>query len=310
MVKLDYNFEQALVSFMKSKKLEDKTKNKYLHFYHKFVNLYPELNLKNVDTFLEHNPSSPARSMIKNLLSSVLRWDFDDEIKRSVILIDIPKITAKKEAPIPKFMLKSDIDKLDFKINLHESKDTERLKIMILTQFYAGLRINELINLSFDNLKGLPNHDPEKDKENEKDKEKPKPIKRDFTKEWQKILISSESAKFGKQRTGYIPTNVYLRIMEWLKVHVKKSKKPFNTNEPIWDIKKSRYSFLFRKVTKEILNESYNTHSLRHGRGTDLVVKQKKGLEFAKKYLGHKDIKSTQIYTHISDEDIEKELEN
>ncbi len=305
MVKIDYNFQQALVSFLNSKHLEEITINKYLHFYHKFVNLYPELNQKNVDTFLEHNSNSPARSMMKNLLRCVARWEFDDEIKRAVMLIDIPDITAKKETPTPKFMLKSDIDKLDFKINLHEDRDTERLKVMIQTQFYAGLRIEELINLSLDNLSGIPNHNPEDYKD--------KPLiypKRDLTKQWQSILISSDSAKFGKQRMGYIPTDIYLRIMEWFKLRVAKSNKAIESNKSIWDIKSSRYSSLFRKVTKEILGESYNTHSLRHGRGTDLVVKQKKGLEFAKKYLGHKDIKSTQIYTHISDEDIEKELEN
>ncbi len=288
MVKIDYTFEEAFKSYLNTKELDDKTLDKYLFLYHKLINFYPEFNQKNIDLFLQNNNNSPARAMIKNLKSSILRWEFPDEIKRQISIIDVPNITGKGEKKIPRFIKKSDIDRLEIGIKTNDSYRDENLKLMILVQFYAGLRVNELINLSFNDL----------DFENRKKDN-----------QFQTIKVSSESAKFGKERQAHIPTDVYIRLIS-LHNHKKREGKGYLDSNPLWCIKITRYKSLLGKWTKKILGESYNTHSLRHGRGYNLTVDEGKSIEFVKKYLGHADIKSTQIYTHMGDEDIEKELEH
>ena len=73
---------------------------------------------------------------------------------------------------------------------------------MILTQFYAGLRVNELINLTFEDLK-RPDYKPNDN--------------------FQVIKISYKSAKYGKERVSYIPTFVYKRIIEWISQNILKN---------------------------------------------------------------------------------------
>jgi len=162
---------------------------------------------------------------------------------------------------------------------------------MILTQFYGGLRINEMINLSFNSLQ-FQNRKPDDN--------------------FQSIKIGFKFAKFGKERIAYIPTEIYNRILSWNKKDIERNwqNKPKLNDKPLWSLKTSRYKVLLAKWSLEILGEAYNSHSLRHGRGHDLTVNEKKSIEFVKNYLGHSSIQSTQIYTHMGNEDVKKELEN
>ena len=287
MAKIDHTFQEALSSYLSTKNLDDKTTGKYMFYFHKLINLYPDLNQKNIDLFLTYNSNPPARAMIKNLKSAIIRWDFPKEVKEEVSILDIPKVTGKGTKKIPKFMKKSDLDKLEVGIKTNDGYRDETLKLMILTQFYAGLRVNELINLTFDDL----------DYEH-----------RVRENRFQTIKISSDSAKFGKERQAHIPTELYKRLIV-LHNENNRRRKNYNSQTKLWIIGLSRYKALLRSWSMKILDEPYNTHSLRHGRGYDLTIQEGKSIEFVKKYLGHADIKSTQIYTHLGDEDVTRELE-
>jgi len=282
MVKISSEFQIAFESYINVKGLDEKTKKEYLFNYHKFINLYPDLNQKN-------NSHPPARAMVKNLLSSIKRWEFPAEIKQEIAVIDIPKRTAREGKKQPKFIKKSDIDMLDKDIDSGKWFDDERLKLMILVQFYGALRINELINLKYEDF--------------------------NFTafnreKKFQIVKVSSESAKFGKEGKTYIPTEVFIRLVNWLKTGIgyNKIKGLKGTNIPLWNIRASRYKKLLAKWTLKILGEAYNSHSLRHGRGHNLITEEGQSIEITQRYLRHADIKSTQIYTHIGDSDMDKAL--
>lgn len=283
-MQISSNFEQAFTSYLNTKDLDSKTINSYTQTFHKFINLYPELNQRSIDLFLKNNTSSPARAMIKNLKSSLLRWDLPQDVKNEIGSIDIPNLTGKKDRKIPKFLQKSDLNRLELGIT------DERIKLMVLVQFYAGLRLSELIGLSYESF-----NKEEYDKHTND--------------EFQSIKISSESAKFGKERISYLPTYVYIRVLKWIKEEISKKSVKFEKTKPIWNLKKSRYSKLLSEWTKKILGESYNPHSLRHGRGTDLILNEKKSIDIVKGYLGHADIGSTQVYAHISDKNIKDSLE-
>ena len=57
-------------------------------------------------------------------------------------------------------------------------------------------------------------------------------------------------------------------------------------------------------IDKANINKDITTHSLRHTFASDLL-RECKNIRIVQKALGHSDISSTQIYTHIVDEELE-----
>lgn len=288
MVVLNKEVEQALVSYLDAKGLDEKSKKKYMEFYKKLANVHGELTQRSIDEFLRYNPHPPAISMIKHLITAIKRWDFPQEIKVKTLDLDIPKVRVRKKIDT-KFLIYEDLEKL---INGIKGDDilTERTRCAILVQWWGALREEELLGIKLQDLE-VDKFDP--------------------TKSFQKIKIRSESAKFGSGRYAYIPTDVYKRVIAYLK---KRASENLNFADRlnkgvinIWWMGKSRYSYLLAKYTKEVLGIAYNTHALRHGRGTDLVKKDVP-IEKVRKIMGHKSISSTQVYIHLADKDIEDAL--
>ena len=287
MIFLNQEVEKALVSFLDANNLDEKTKSKYLEFYHKFSNVHGELNQKTLDEFLKYNNNSPARAMLRHLINAIGRWDFPQEILGLVVKMDIPKRTGRREKKDP---LHLDFKELEYLIE-HMTGDSiidERNRLAILTQWWGGIRVAELLGINYKDLE-IENYDKDK--------------------EFQKIKLRSESTKFGKEGYCYIPTDVYFRITKHLerRFQIGSFARKLDSGGNIWGFNKSAYDKLVRTKTKAILGRAYNTHSLRHGRGTDLILKGVP-IEKVKVILRHKDISSTQIYVHLSDSDIESSL--
>lgn len=285
---LNQEVDEALSSYLNAKNLNHKTISKYMEFYRKFANRYGELNQQNLDEFLKYNDYSSARAMAKHLLRAISRWDFPQEMKGLVFKLDIPKRTGKKKEKTPLHMNFKELEYLIENMK-GDSITTKRNKLAFQTQWWAGLRISELLGITIDDL-----------------------LTERFGKEknFQQIKISSETAKYGKEGVGYIPTELYVKIVDYIKERIKISQNfanSLNQGENIWGYKKSAYSKALNKNTRRILGRSYNTHSLRHGRATDLIKKDVE-IEKVKEILRHKDISTTQKYVHLDKEEIEESL--
>jgi len=284
---LNLDIEKALLSYLDVKDLDQKSKDKYLEFYHKFANVQEELNQENLDVFLKHNNNPPARAMISHLLKAISRWNFPQEVSAFVSKLDVPKKTGRKEKKNPLVLNHKELEYLMEHMK-GDSIIDERNRLAILTQWWGGMRITELVNIS---LKDLEIENYNKDKK------------------FQKIKIRSESAKFGKEGYCWIPSDVYFRITKYIerRFQINHFAQRLDSGKNIWGFSNSAYDKLVRSKTKAILGRAYNTHSLRHGRGTDLI---KKGvpIEKVKEILRHKDISSTQIYVHLAGSDIESSL--
>lgn len=285
---LNLKVETALRSYLNTKGLDKTTMNKYYEFFKKFSNVHVELNQQTLDEFLKYNNFPSARAMVRHLISAIVRWDFPQEMKDITYRLDIPKISGQRRKKQPAVMALKELEYLIERMK-GDSFIDERNRLTILTQWWGGLRISEVLNISYDDL--------EVNKYNGK-------------KEFNRIKIKYQTAKKGSERYCWVPTFVYKRIINYLKERTQISQNfrdKLQSKENIWGMGKSTYNKLINRNTLQILGRSYNTHSLRHGRATDLI---KKGvpIEKVQRIMGHKDISSTQVYVHLSNEDIEDSL--
>ena len=62
-----------------------------------------------------------------------------------------------------------------------------------------------------------------------------------------------------------------------------------------------------RKAKKAGIDKDIHPHTLRHSFATDLY-RESKNLRLVQKALGHSSISATEVYTHIIDEELEKEM--
>ena len=288
MIFLNSKFREALLSYLNAKELDDKTKEKYLWFFDKFANVHGELTQENIDKFLKYNKnSSPVRAMFKHLIKAIGRWDFPLETKDYIIRLDIPKVTGKKKKQAPLYMSFKELEYLSNKLP-RESLIDIRNNLSIKTQWWGGLRISELLGITIDDLQ-QDNYNKEKD--------------------FQRMRIRPETAKFKKEGYCYIPTKLYYEVVQFIRHRSKigNFSKKLNQGDNIWGFNKSAYSKMLRKFTLKYLGRGFNSHSLRHGRGTDLA-KKNVPIEKIKEILRHEDISSTQLYVHLANKDIEDSL--
>jgi len=287
MIFLNLDVEKALLSYLGAMALDEKTKKKYLEFYHKFANVHGKLNQQTLDEFIKHNQYPSARAMAKHLIKSIGRWNFPEEIKVGVIGLDVPKQTGKKNKKQQLHLSQKELEYLIEHIK-GNSIINERNRLAILTQWWGAFRISELLGISFKDLE-VKNYNKDK--------------------KFQKIKVRVEVAKFKKERYAYIPTSVYQRIIKYLKERVKIGNfaQKLDLGGNIWGFSNSAYDKLVREKTKTILGRGYNTHSLRHGRANNLI---RKGvpIDKVKEIMGHENISSTQVYIHPSQEEIENSL--
>jgi len=67
---------------------------------------------------------------------------------------------------------------------------------------------------------------------------------------------------------------------------------------------------VYRYTEKAGIKKNVSPHTLRHTFATDLYKESKHNIRLVQKALGHSDLSTTQIYTHLEDGDLEDALKN
>ena len=183
------------------------------------------------------------------------------------------KIIPRPRRPksLPKVMSKGEVIQLFAQI-----KNSKHL-VMLYLAYGSGLRSGEIINLKIHDL--------------------------DF--ENQRIWV--RSGKGNKDRLVPMPQSIVAMIRTYLLEH-KPSYWLFEGQKPSQPYSASSLSLVYRRArTKTSLAKHYTLHSLRHSFATHLMDSGT-DLRLIKELLGHKDIKTTLIYTHITDKTIRRVL--
>jgi len=181
---------------------------------------------------------------------------------------DFSKIKMpKKEKRLPEVLNKEEVK------NLIDSSDNMKSRLIISLLYSSGIRVSELVNLKLDDL-------------NLGDKTG-----------WVR------KGKGNKDRLFTLSENLSNELKEYIDTRCSGNKYVFSKDNPLTTrniqkiIKGTRFrAKINKKVTPHTLRHSFATHLLENG--TDIRIIQS--------MLGHSSLSTTQVYTHVSSEQIKK----
>ncbi len=184
--------------------------------------------------------------------------------------------TPKSEKYLPEYLTIEEVDALINSFDI--SKDDElRDKAIIETMYSSGLRVSELINLK---IKDINTQEKIIKVLGKGYKQREVPIRNEalyfidlYLKNVRKKIISNDKTTLFVNKKGHKLTRQY--IFEMIRKHA--------------------------KIIN--LNKTISPHTLRHSFATHLLSKGA-DLKTVKEMLGHENIETTQIYTHVAEEKI------
>lgn len=255
-------------------------------------------DLSKVDKYIKKNFKTLSKNDIQAYIQYISKEENSSSVSRNIStlksfykFLEINKYcknnpiftitNPKKRQKLPKVLSEEEVNKL-LDINLNADYDY-RNKAMLELMYSSGLRVSELINLNVNDID----------------------------------LMNSTVRIFGKgSKERIVPLNNY--ASEALKNYI------LYHRATLFKHGENNYLFLnnhgnkmtrqgFFKILKKIALENniktdFSPHTLRHSFATHLL-KYGADLRSIQELLGHSDISTTQIYTHITSERLQKNYE-
>lgn len=282
------NFQNKINDFLDylnfEKKYSPNTVASYKKDLDKYYNFFKTKSLNSInnkdieDYIISLNKKLLSKSVSRNISSLKTFYKFliiDGAVKSSPMDgITVPKIPKT----LPKVLSEEEVNKL-LTINLETPYDY-RNKAMLELMYSSGLRVSELINLAVNDV--------------------------DLKDEIVKVY-----GKGSKERIipigQYASEAVNIYLNDYRNSLVKKKVSNYLFLSSRGD-KMSRQAFF--KIIKNLaktknIKTDFSPHTLRHSFATHLL-KHGADLRSIQELLGHSDISSTQIYTHISNEKLKE----
>ena len=240
---------------------------------------FTKLTKADIQKYIQNLSKNESSNTISRTISSLKSFYKFLEINKYTNTNPLTTIISPKTArKLPKVLSEEEVNKL-LDINLNNDFDY-RNKAMLELMYSSGLRVSELINLTVNDVD----------------------------------LKNSLVRIFGKgSKERIVPLNDYATeaLNNYILYHRPK----------LFKQKESNYLFLnnhgnqmtrqgffktLKKITKEKgIKSELSPHTLRHSFATHLL-KYGADLRSIQELLGHSDISTTQIYTHITNEMLEK----
>lgn len=207
------------------------------------------------------------------------------------LFIDKPKFVAK----LPKFLSEDEFKKLAIFIQSSRGDDAIRLKAMILSMYCTGLRVSELVSLKLNQL--------DIDLETVK-----------FRNDQVKIIGKGNKERIVLlSKTTMNALEDYIQTRKSLVTHLRKNDKDFlfPSRSSLGHMTRQNYAILLKKVALEarLDPQKISPHVLRHSFATKLLDSGA-DLRVVQELLGHSDISTTQIYTHVDQKRLKDTIQN
>ena len=211
-----------------------------------------------------------ALNLSENIIHSrmnAIKFYFEQILHRDKMFFkDIPR--PKKKSYLPKVFDKKDI------VKIFNAIDNPKHLLMLKLCYGMGLRVSEIVNLKITDIDS------------------------------KRMLAHIEAAKGKKDRYVKLPTSILDNLRSYFKAY-----------RPDIFLFEGQYGgqYAIRSVQavfqnamqKAKVNKTVGIHGLRHSYATHLL-ESGTDMIFIQKLLGHKDIKTTEIYAKVSNRQIEK----
>lgn len=192
---------------------------------------------------------------LKFFYENVLNEKFDEKLP-----------LAKKDLKLPVVLSREEISKMI------EVTNNIKHKLVLMFLYYAGLRLDEVRNLKWQDI--------------------------DFDRE----IIHIQTAKGEKERVVFL----HPKLKEMLKIYgINKQGLVFISQRGRKYNKRTIQEIVRKTAKKAGIKKRVTPHTLRHSFATHLL-EGGADIRYIQQLLGHKSLKTTQIYTHIANKDIKK----
>ena len=173
---------------------------------------------------------------------------------------------ARKSLKLPLVLSKEEISKMI------DSTNNLKHRLVIMFLYYAGLRLDEARNLKWQDV--------------------------DFDRE----IIHLKTAKGDKERVVFL----HKKLIEALRMYGVKGEGPIFVSQREGKYNKRTIQQIIKSSSKKVgIKKNVTPHTLRHSFATHLL-EAGADIRYIQQLLGHKDLKTTQIYTHVANKDIKK----
>lgn len=192
---------------------------------------------------------------------NAIKFYFEQVLHRQRMFFDIPR--PKTPATLPKILSKSEIKKI------FENSHNPKHLLMLQLSYGMGLRVSEIVNLKVEHI-------------NSED-----------------MLVHISGAKGKKDRYTNLPESVLDLLRQYYKAY--RPKEWLFEGQYGGPYSVRSVQTVFKNAMKKAgINKTIGIHGLRHSYATHLLERGA-DIRFIQELLGHNSIKTTQIYTHISD---------
>lgn len=263
------------------KGLSDKTKESYYNDLNIYKDFIKKDNVKDIDSddikkFLKSRSNSEKSSTIAHNLTVIKNFHKylykEGIVKEDIsVFIDRPKLQKK----LPKTLSIEDVDiLLDIKL---DSKFDYRNKAMLELMYGTGLRVSELVSLTLNDI--------------------------DSTNCIIRIMGKGSKEReipLGEYSIYYL--NKYLEVRSSM-LKGNDDNKLFLNNHGRGMTRQGFFKNLKKILKEKGLNTDISPHTLRHSFATHLLNRGA-DLRSIQEMLGHSDISTTKIYTHVSDDKV------
>lgn len=197
---------------------------------------------------------------------NAIKFYFEQVLHQPKMFFDIPR--PKKPSTLPKMLSKSEVKRLFAQV-----KNTKHLVALQLS-YGMGLRVSEVVQLKINHIDSSR----------------------------MKVLVAGAKGK--KDRYVNLPDS----ILPLLRIYYKKYQPKKWLLEGAYgeQYSKSSVQAVFKKAMKKAkINKQIGVHGLRHSYATHLL-EQGADIRFIQELLGHHSIKTTQVYTQVTSQNISK----
>jgi len=260
---LKHEFLKRLETELKIEKNSELTIRNYIYFNSMFIDFLLQNNVAIDKADQNHVKLFLAEKLMDKSESTIILALA--AIKYAYSAIFGKDITAGIKRPKKPFSLPEVLSKEEVK-KLIEHAKTEKSKLIIKMLYYTGMRVSEIVNIK----------------------------KEDLVFDRGEVFIKGKGKK---ERKIILPSSIIKDLEEWCKKH--DGIYLFSKNKPLTT--RNIQKILKNTSIKANIKKKVTPHKLRHSFATHLL---ESGLDIRtiQMLLGHENLSTTQIYTHITDE--------